>query len=51
MKMLISLIQMAGRCTRSVTDESSTYILDGATVGILKKNWSILPQWFKSRLV
>ena len=50
MKMLISLIQMSGRCTRSKEDESVTYILDGQAVSTLKKSWNSLPLYFKSRL-
>lgn len=51
MKMLINLIQMSGRCTRSMDDEAATYILDGQAVSMLKKNWNKLPNWFKSRLM
>jgi ATP-dependent DNA helicase DinG len=50
MKMLISLIQMSGRCTRSKEDESVTYILDGQAVSTLKKNWNALPMYFRARL-
>lgn len=50
MKMLTSLVQMCGRCTRSVDDYSDTYILDGSTFNILKKNWSLLPRDFQLRL-
>ena len=51
MKMLTHLIQMCGRCTRSESDYSDTYILDGSAVKVLKQNWFHLPQWFKNRLV
>ncbi len=51
MKMLIALVQMCGRCTRSKTDEADTFILDGQTFEVLKRNWDKLPQWFKSRLI
>lgn len=50
MKMLTSLVQMSGRCTRSDTDHSETYILDGSAFSVLKRNWSILPLDFKNRL-
>jgi len=51
MKMLIALVQMCGRCTRSKDDSSDTFILDGQAVNVLKRNWDKLPQWFRSRLV
>lgn len=50
MKMLINLVQMCGRCTRSKEDSSTTFILDGQTIDVLKKNWNKLPNYFKSRL-
>jgi ATP-dependent DNA helicase DinG len=50
MKMLINLIQMSGRCTRSKDDSSKTYILDGQAVNTLKRNWNKLSKSFKDRL-
>ena len=43
-KMLTSLIQQCGRCTRDKNDYSRTYILDGFTLtGILKRNINFIP--------
>lgn len=51
MKMLDTLIQMSGRCTRSMEDYSETYILDGvATSAILREKRS-LPKSFLERFV
>lgn len=50
MKMLVKLIQMAGRSSRNKDDYSVTYILDGAALNILKKEWNRLPIHFKNRL-
>ena len=50
MKMLVNLMQMCGRCTRSADDSSETFILDGQAFDILKRNWSLLPRYFKDRL-
>ncbi len=38
MKMFISLIQAAGRCTRTKEDESVTYILDGLSGKVIIEN-------------
>ncbi len=51
MKMFISLIQACGRCTRSVEDESITYILDGLSAKTIIDNKKILPKYFLDRLV
>jgi Rad3-related DNA helicase len=51
MKMLINLMQMAGRCTRSEEDHADTFILDGQASDVLKKNWAKLPKFFKDRIV
>lgn len=50
-QMLKVMVQAAGRCTRSSTDEAITYILDGNVVRILKDNQSILPKHFLERVV
>jgi Rad3-related DNA helicase len=51
MKMFISLIQAAGRCTRTKEDESVTYILDGLSGKVIVENRDILPKHFLERLV
>jgi Rad3-related DNA helicase len=51
MKMLDSLIQMSGRCTRSVEDYSVTYILDGTAVKAIKSNKTFLPKYFLDRFM
>lgn len=51
MKMLDSIIQMAGRCTRSVDDHSVTYILDGSAVKAVMMNKRNLPKHFLERFV
>jgi Rad3-related DNA helicase len=51
MKMLDTLIQMSGRCTRSINDYSVTYILDGVAVRAVMKNKHILPKHFLDRFV
>jgi Rad3-related DNA helicase len=51
MKMFVSLIQAAGRCTRTKEDESVTYILDGLSGKIITENKDILPKHFLERLV
>jgi Rad3-related DNA helicase len=51
MKMWIKLIQMCGRCTRSIDDHSSTYIFDKSFISAIKRYNSKLPDWFKYRLV
>lgn len=50
-KMLSTLMQACGRCTRSVDDYSTTYIIDGAIMNVLKYNRKKLPQYFIDRLV
>ena len=50
MKALITLVQMCGRTTRSVTDFSDTYILDGTAVDLIKRNIDKLPRFFRDRL-
>lgn len=51
MKMLNKLIQMCGRCTRSVDDYSITYVLDGVVVDTIIREKQNLPKHFLDRLV
>lgn len=51
MKMLDKLIQMCGRCTRSVDDYSVTYILDGVVADVIMREKNNLPKHFLDRLV
>lgn len=51
MRMFVSLIQAAGRCTRTAEDESVTYILDGLSGKIIADNKDILPGHFFKRLM
>ena len=51
MKMFISLIQAAGRCTRTREDESVTYILDGLSGKVIIENSKILPKHFLDRVM
>lgn len=51
MKMLDSLIQMSGRCTRSSSDHAVTYILDGAAVKAIMTNKKHLPKYFLERFM
>jgi len=49
MKMLDNVIQMSGRCTRSIDDYSITYILDGTLVSAIQRENSHLPKHFLER--
>lgn len=49
MTMLDTLIQMCGRCTRSSSDYSVTYILDGSAVKAITSNKTHLPKYFLDR--
>ena len=49
--MLDNLVQMCGRCTRSIEDHSVTYILDGNAVTSILDNKRYLPKHFLERLV
>lgn len=49
MKMLDKLIQMSGRCTRSMDDYSVTYILDGVAVDAIMREKNHLPKHFLER--
>lgn len=51
MKMLDTLIQMCGRCTRSKKDHSVTYILDGSAVKAIMANKKFLPKYFLERFM
>jgi len=48
-KMLDTLVQMCGRCTRSSEDYSTTYILDGTAVKAIKKYKDKMPRHFLDR--
>lgn len=50
-KMLNALVQACGRATRSKHDFSTTYILDGNTVNVLKRVKDKLPKYFIDRIV
>lgn len=49
--MLSTLIQMCGRCNRSSSDYSETYILDGLILDAVLKNKEKLPKYFLERFV
>jgi len=49
-KMLTTLVQACGRCTRHINDFADTFILDGQIVKVLKDNWLKLPKYFKDRI-
>lgn len=49
-KMLNSIVQMCGRATRSKHDFSTTYILDGNIVNVLKNTKDKLPRYFIDRV-
>jgi Rad3-related DNA helicase len=51
MRMLVALVQACGRCTRSVEDESITYILDGLSSKTIINCKDILPKHFLDRIV
>jgi len=51
MKMLDKLIQMSGRCTRSIEDYSITYILDAVAVNAVIKEKKHLPKHFLERVI
>jgi len=51
MKMLDVLVQMCGRCTRSITDHATTYILDGVIHRNILENSKKLPKHFIDRFV
>jgi Rad3-related DNA helicase len=49
-KMLNALVQACGRATRSKNDYSTTYILDGNIVDVIKKYKDRLPKYFIDRI-
>jgi len=51
MKMLDTLVQMCGRCTRSIDDHSTTYILDGVVYDNILENNNRLPKHFIDRFM
>jgi ATP-dependent DNA helicase DinG len=51
MKMLDTLVQMCGRCTRSEDDHSTTYILDGVVHRNILDNHNKLPKHFIDRFI
>lgn len=51
MKMMDSIIQMCGRCTRSIDDYSVTYILDGTAVNSIQRESNHLPKYFLERFI
>jgi Rad3-related DNA helicase len=51
MKMLDTLIQMSGRCTRSIEDHAATYILDGSAVKAVLSHKHHLPKHFLERFM
>lgn len=49
--MLSTLIQMCGRCNRSESDYSETYILDGLILDAVLRNKEKLPRYFLDRFI
>ena len=49
--MLSTLVQMCGRCNRTESDYSETYILDGNIVDAVIRNKDKLPKYFLERFV
>ena len=49
--MLSTLVQACGRCNRTTSDESVTYILDVTAWNTIQKNLDKLPEYFRQRLV
>lgn len=49
--MLSTLVQMCGRCNRTESDYSETYILDGLILDAVLRNKSKLPKYFLERFV
>ena len=50
-KMLISLVQMCGRCTRNKDDFAATFILDATICKALHREADKLPKYFLERFV
>ncbi len=49
--MLSTLIQMCGRCNRTASDYSETYILDGLILDAVLRNKEKLPKYFLERFI
>lgn len=49
--MLSTLVQACGRCNRTASDESITYILDATAWNTIMRNLKRLPEYFRKRLV
>lgn len=49
--MLSTLVQMCGRCNRTESDYSETFILDGLILDAVLRNKSKLPKYFLERFV
>ena len=49
--MLSTLVQACGRCNRTSSDESVTYILDYTAWNAIMRNLERLPEYFRQRLV
>jgi hypothetical protein len=48
--MLSTLVQACGRCNRTASDESVTYILDATAWNTVMRNLNRLPEYFRQRL-
>lgn len=48
--MLSTLVQACGRCNRTASDESVTYILDATAWNTIMRNLKRLPEYFRKRL-
>ncbi len=48
--MLSTLVQACGRCNRTASDESVTYILDATAWNTIMRNLKRLPEYFRQRL-
>lgn len=51
MNVAVAVMQAAGRCTRSITDYSETYILDKSWQGFLNRNKRLFQPWFLASLM
>ena len=49
-KMLNAVVQASGRATRNKDDYSSTYILDGNFINVVKRARGKLPKYFIDRI-
>ena len=48
--MLSTLVQACGRCNRTASDESATFILDATAWNVIQRNLNRLPEYFRKRL-